>query len=115
MTESPQSTGARTRRILGIAAPIVGGMVSQNILNLVDTAMVGSLGKEALAGVGIGGFASFMAVSALTGLSAAVQAVSARRVGEGRESEAASSLHSGIVMALVVGAVLSLLLVTTVP
>jgi Na+-driven multidrug efflux pump len=45
------------RRILRMALPIIGGMVSQNVLNLVDTAMVGSLGDEALAAVGLGGFA----------------------------------------------------------
>ena len=32
----------RLQRILGLALPIIGGMVSQNVLNLVDTAM-GSL------------------------------------------------------------------------
>ena len=42
----------RFRRIMHLALPIIGGMVSQNILNLVDTAMVGSLGTAALAAVG---------------------------------------------------------------
>ena len=50
----------RRRRILGLALPIIGGMLSQNVLNLVDTAMVGTLGDAALAGVGLGGFANFL-------------------------------------------------------
>ena len=45
---------ARYRRILSLGLPIVGGMVSQNVINLVDTAMVGSLGDIALAAVGTG-------------------------------------------------------------
>jgi Na+-driven multidrug efflux pump len=35
-------------------------MVSQNLLNIVDTAMVGFLGDSALAAVGLGGFVSFI-------------------------------------------------------
>ncbi|MEZ4375299.1 MAG: hypothetical protein R3B07_31090 [Polyangiaceae bacterium] len=45
-TPSPtvgDADGSRLRRILTLALPIVGGMVSQNLLNLVDTFMVGRL------------------------------------------------------------------------
>ena len=45
---------ARLSRIFGLALPIIAGMVSQNLLNLVDTAMVGVLGDEALAATGMG-------------------------------------------------------------
>ena len=38
---------ARRERIFALALPIIGGMVSQNVLNLVDTAMVGTLGDAA--------------------------------------------------------------------
>ena len=48
------------KEVLDLALPIIGGMVSQNILNLVDTAMVGSLGDAALAAVGMAGFVNFM-------------------------------------------------------
>jgi len=44
---------ARRQRMFGLALPIVGGMVSQNLLNIVDTAMVGFLGDSALAAVGL--------------------------------------------------------------
>ena len=43
---------SRNRMIYALGLPIVGGMISQNVLNLVDTAMVGRLGDDALAGVG---------------------------------------------------------------
>ena len=50
-------TRSRLRTIGGIALPIIGGMVSQNVVNLVDTAMVGTLGTTALAAVAVGTYA----------------------------------------------------------
>lgn len=91
-------TPTRRRRILGLALPIIGGMVSQNILNLVDTAMVGALGKSALAAVGLASFANFMCVAFITGLSVGVQAMSARRKGEGRLDETAIPLNGGLAL-----------------
>ncbi len=100
----------RTRTILVLALPIIGGMASQNVLNLVDTAMVGTLGAAALAAVGMGSFANFMAMAMIMGLSAGVQAIAARRVGEGRLHEAAAGLNSGLLIALVAAVPWSLLL-----
>jgi putative MATE family efflux protein len=85
-------------------------MASQNVLNLVDTAMVGTLGPSALAAVGMGSFANFMAMAFIMGLSAGVQAIAARRLGEGRWSETASPLNAGLLIALVVAVPWSLLL-----
>ncbi len=101
---------ARTRTILALALPIIGGMASQNVLNLVDTAMVGTLGPSALAAVGMGSFANFMAMAFIMGLSAGVQAIAARRLGEGRWSETASPLNAGLLIALVVAVPWSMLL-----
>jgi putative MATE family efflux protein len=92
----------RRRRILSLALPIIGGMASQNVLNLVDTAMVGTLGAASLAAVGMGSFANFMAMAFIMGLSAGVQAIAARRVGEGRWGETACSLNAGLLIAVAV-------------
>jgi len=96
--------------VLTIGLPIIGGMLSQNILNLIDTAMVGQLGSAALAGVGLGGFIFFMATAFLQGLSTGVQSISARRVGEGRKEEALDILNHGIYIALILGVPLTILL-----
>ncbi|MDP7548795.1 MAG: MATE family efflux transporter, partial [Alphaproteobacteria bacterium] len=93
----------RLNRIGQLVLPIVGGMMSQTVLNLVDTAMVGFLGKDALAGVGTASFAAFMATALVMGLSSGVQAMSARRIGEGRAGEAAVPLTGGLVLALLIG------------
>jgi putative MATE family efflux protein len=97
------TTTGRLRRIAGIAVPIVGGMVSQNVLTLVDTAMVGSLGEEALAAVSTGSFANFVVVALMMGLSSGVQAMAARRHGEGDDHGSAFALNSGLVFAIGVG------------
>ncbi len=92
----------RRSRIFKLALPIIGGMVSQNVLNLVDTFMVGGLGDDALAAVGQGGFANFLASSLVLGISAGVQSMAARRVGEGKLGEAAVSLNGGLLLVLAI-------------
>jgi putative MATE family efflux protein len=100
-------TPERRNRILRLALPIIGGMISQNVLNLVDTAMVGMLGAAALAAVGMASFANFMASAFVTGLSAGVQAMAARRLGEGRSERAAWPLNGGLLLAVVIAVPLS--------
>ena len=106
---------ARRRRILGLALPIIGGMLSQNVLNLVDTAMVGTLGDAALAGVGLGGFANFLFSAFVLGLSTGVQAMAARRVGQGRLAETAIPLNGGLLLALTIAVPWSALLISLAP
>ena len=105
----------RYKQILALALPIIGGMTSQNILNLVDTAMVGTLGDNALAGVGMGSFANFMAVAFITGLSSGVQAMAARRYGEERFSETAYALNGGLLLAFTIALPLSICLFLLAP
>jgi putative MATE family efflux protein len=108
-------TADRRRRILSLALPIIGGMASQNVLNLVDTAMVGLLGAAPLAAVGIGSFANFMAAAFITGLSAGVQAMAARRMGEGKANQTAVPLNGGLLIAMLLGVPWSVFLVLTAP
>ena len=98
----------RAKTILRLALPIIGGMCSQNILNTVDTAFVGQLGKAALGGVGIGGIATWLFLAVLVSLSAAVQAYTARRIGEGETKRAAMGLKVALVMAAGLGSLVAL-------
>lgn len=93
----------RLREIFLLALPIIGGMMSQNVLNLVDTAMVGRLGETALAAAGLGSFTSFMANALVLGLGVGVQAIASRRMGEGNDHMAALPLNGGLMIALMVG------------
>jgi len=105
----------RRSRIWGIALPIMGGMMSQNVLNLVDIGMVGRLGDSALAATGIGGFTNYLAMSFVIGLSVGVQALAARRLGEGRVSETAVPLNGGLILALIIGIPLCALMIMATP
>jgi putative MATE family efflux protein len=106
---------ARRQAIWTIALPIAGGMMSQNILNLVDIGMVGRLGDKALAATGIGSFSNYLAISFIIGLSAGVQALAARRLGEARLSETAIPLNGGLILALLIGVPLCVILVLAAP
>jgi Na+-driven multidrug efflux pump len=109
------SHNPRRARILGLALPIIGGMVSQNILNLVDTAMVGHLGDAALAAVGMGGFASFTAMALILGIAVGVQATAARRKGQGRYDEMAVALTAGLLVVVCVAPPFSVILYQCAP
>jgi len=99
----------RLRQILTLGLPIIGGMLSQSLINLVDAAMVGHLGETALAGVGIGSYANFMVIALVMGLGSGVQALVARRRGEGRLHDCAAPLNAGLLVALLAGLPLGLL------
>lgn len=100
----------RLQRILALSLPIIGGMVSQNLLNVVDTAMVGFLGGAALAAVGLGGFIVFASQALILGISTGVQTLAARKKGEGRPERSARILNSALVLVLLIAPPLSILL-----
>ncbi|MEM8685546.1 MAG: MATE family efflux transporter, partial [Pseudomonadota bacterium] len=102
---------SRLRRISLLSLPIIGGMVSQNLLNLVDTAMVGYLGNAALAAVGLGGFVVFMCQALILGISTGVQTTAARRKGEGRLFRAVRNLNTALLIILVIAPVFSAILI----
>lgn len=89
--------------------------MSQNVLNLVDIGMVRHLGDTALAATGIGSFTNYLAISFIIGLSAGVQALAARRVGENRHSETAIPLNGGLMLSLLIGLPLCAVLYNVVP
>jgi len=102
---------SRRQRILVLALPIVGGMLSQNLLNVVDTAMVGFLGNAALAAVGLGSFVVFMCQALILGISTGVQTLAARKKGEGQIDRAAKILNTALLLVLVAAPVLSVILI----
>ena len=105
----------RAKQVMAISVPIIGAMVSQNILNLVDAAMVGHLGSAAMAAVGISSFLNFMAVALFMGLATGVQVIVARRIGENRENEAAVPLNGSLVLNLLFALPASIILFLLAP
>ncbi len=105
----------RLQRIFLLSLPIIGGMISQNILNIVDTAMVGHLGATALAAVGTGSFAAFVSSAMVLGLSSGVQALASRRLGEKQIEQAGVSLFSGVIIAVLFGSLLTAIIYPYIP
>lgn len=97
----------RHGKVVRLAWPIMLGMLSQSMLNLVDAAMVGRLGETALAGVGLGGYAMFMMTALVFGLSSSVQSQTAQRQGAG--APLASPLFAGLWLGFISGTLLALL------
>lgn len=94
-------TGERLQQIMMLALPIMAGMLSQSILNIVDTWMVSHLGSNALAAVGMASNTNYLASAAVIGLGAGVQAMVARRRGENNIQQMALPLNTGLAIAIV--------------
>jgi putative MATE family efflux protein len=87
-----------------LAWPVMAQMFLQTLAQIVDMAMVGRLGQEAIAGVGISFRPVFVGMSIFLGLGTATTALVSRAIGGKREKEAelaaAQSLMVGILLSL---------------
>ena len=97
------------RELLTIGYPIILGMVSTTIMNLADIAMVGRLGAEAIAAVGLGGLIFYTIASFFNAISVGVQTLSARRLGEGRYPETTMILFNALILAVLSGGLTTLI------
>ena len=68
-------------------------------MSVVDVAMVGRLGTEALAATGMGSMMFWGALSLAIGIRTAVQTITARRLGQGLFKESGTALRNGLVLA----------------
>ena len=68
-------------------------------MSVVDVAMVGRLGTEALAAAGMGSMMFWGALSLSIGIRTAVQTVTARRLGQGLLKESGMALRNGLALA----------------
>lgn len=102
-------TGSIDRRILALALPALAALIAQPLFLMADTAVVGQLGAEPLAGLGVGA----AVVGTLTGLfiflAYASTATVARLVGAGNRREAAEAGTQALWLALALGIVVGAL------
>jgi len=106
---------ARSREVLLLAGPIIAGMGSQTILNLVDTGMVGRLGPAPQAAAGLGSFTFWVLANLIIALGTGVQATVARRDGEDDKVGAGSALDTGLLLAVGIGLPLGYVLAQAAP
>lgn len=102
------------RLILGFALPLLGGMLFQQLYNLVDTMIVGRfLGVEALAGVGATGSINFLVLGFCMGVCSGFSIPVAQCFGAKEERRmrefAANAIYLSAVFALVITTVTVLL------
>lgn len=112
MTSAPDTLN---RDILRLAVPALGALVAEPLFLIVDSALVGHLGVEPLAGLGIASAVLQTIVGLMVFLAYSTTPAVARRFGAGDPSRAVSVGIDGIWLALGLGAVLALVGSLTTP
>ncbi len=96
------------RSVLRLAWPVVVQQVSFSMVQLVDTALVGHLGEDALAGVRLAGQIFWFAQTGMVAVAVGSTAIIARNVGAGQPETASRTLRNAIIMAVLWGALMGL-------
>jgi putative MATE family efflux protein len=98
-----QSAAKLNRSILRLAVPALGALVAEPLFLLTDTALVGHLGDDALAGLGIASALLQTAIGLLVFLAYATTPTVARRLGAGDRPDAIRAGIDGLWLAVVLG------------
>ncbi len=98
------------RSVIRLAWPVVVQQVSFSMVQLVDTALVGHLGEDALAGVRLGGQVFWFAQAGMVAVAVGSTAIIARNVGGGDIQHASKTLRNALLMALVWGLAIGVLM-----
>lgn len=102
-------SGPLAGKLLLFALPLMFSGILQLLFNAADVVVVGRyVGKEALAAVGSNNSLINLLVNLFAGLSVGANVVVARDLGAGREEDVRASVHTAITLALISGAVLTL-------
>ncbi|MFD1103061.1 MATE family efflux transporter [Schaalia naturae] len=87
----PDDPPSLTRRVLALAVPALGALVAEPLFVLIDTAMVGHLGTESLAGLALGSTVLQTIVGVFVFLAYSTTALAAQALGAGRRDRAVRS------------------------
>jgi putative MATE family efflux protein len=99
-----------SRSVLRMAWPVVVHQVSLSMVQLVDTLLVGHLGKDALAGVGLGSIVFWIPQSGIFAVGIGTIAVVARNVGAGHRERASATTAVALMMGLAWGVLLAVVM-----
>ncbi len=96
--------------VIRLAWPVVVQQVSFSMVQLVDTALVGHLGEDALAGVRLAGQLFWFSQAGLVAVGVGATAIVARTVGAGESHRASRVLQTAFVLALIWGLLMALMM-----
>ena len=99
-----------SRSVLRMAWPVIVQQVSFTMVQLVDTLLVGHLGKDALAGVGLGSIVFWIPQSGVFAVGVGAVAIVARNVGSGERERASVTAAMALMMGLAWGVLLALVM-----
>ena len=108
----PETTTAPTRssarEILRLAVPAFGALIAEPLFLLADSAIVGHLGVDQLAGVGLASTVLHTAVGLMVFLAYSTTPAVARAIGDGKLGKALAAGRDGVWLALLLGAALAI-------
>ncbi len=99
------------RNIARLALPAAGENVLHMIIFIVDIIMVGRLGTEAIATVGLAGALNFVITIVFSSLNIGTQSIVARHIGAGERKDAERVAAQSLFLAILIGIVISPVLV----
>jgi putative MATE family efflux protein len=91
-------------RVLTLALPAVGEQLLNMTVGLVDTFLVGHLGAESVAAVGLANQAVLLATVFFAAVATGITALIARHIGAKEPDQARTILHQGYLLGVVLGA-----------
>ena len=107
-SNGPTDARSTNRRIMALALPTFGQLITEPTFILIDTAIVGHIGDAALAGLSIGSTIILTAVGLCIFLAYSTTAQVAHLLGAGRRREGLQAGIDGLWLALSIGTVLGL-------
>lgn len=84
-------------------------LTSNLVMQLINLAMIGTLGNYAIAAVGLSAFSNTLVLAVVVGIAPAVQGLVARRRGEGSTEPTCLPLNGGLLIGLALGLPLTIL------
>lgn len=106
-TRTPAANRGLGRQILALALPALGALIAEPLFLLADAAIVGHLGVNQLAGVGLASTVLQTAVGLMVFLAYSTTGTVARYLGGNRHRDAVAAGRDGIALAVLLGIVLS--------
>jgi len=96
------------RALLRLAWPIAVSTVSYSVMTIVDTLLIGHVGRAELAGVGLGGISAFVLLCFSFGLLQGAKILVSQSIGARRHDRAQAYLGAAVVSAVAIGVVTAL-------